>query len=48
MNGGPTKFLSWVIECKDKEFAPATCVEWLEGRLLGPVEDSRECECVDE
>jgi hypothetical protein len=38
-NGGPRHFLSWVIECKDKNFSPADCAEWLEGRLPRPVED---------
>ena len=48
MNGGPTDFLSWVIECKDKEFEPTTCVEWLEGRLPRPVDDLKEWEPFDE
>ncbi len=39
MNGGPKDFLAWVIECTDPAFAPATCVEWLEGRLPRPVDD---------
>lgn len=39
MNGGPRDFLSWVIECKDKNFSPSDCREWLEGRLPRPVED---------
>ena len=39
MNGGPRGFLSWVIECKDPNFQPADCVEWLEGRLPRPVND---------
>jgi hypothetical protein len=39
MNGGPREFLSWVIECKDKEFKPGTCMKWLEGRLPRPVND---------
>ena len=39
LNGGPKDFLSWVIECSDKEFRPADCAEWLEGRLPRPVED---------
>ncbi len=47
MNGGPNEFLSWVIECKDKEFEPATCVEWLEGRLPRPVDDLKEWERVE-
>lgn len=33
LNGGPKEFLSWVIECRDPDFKPATCAEWLEGRL---------------
>jgi hypothetical protein len=40
MNGGPREFLSWVIECSDKDFSPAECAEWLEGRLPRPVEDA--------
>jgi hypothetical protein len=36
MNGGPEDFLSWVIECKDKDFLPKDCAEWLEGRLPKP------------
>ena len=39
MNGGPTDFLSWVIETKDKDFKPETMKEWLEGRLPNPVDD---------
>ncbi|MFV7770894.1 hypothetical protein [Shewanella marisflavi] len=39
MNGGPEEFLSWVIECHDKDFKPGTCAEWLSGRLPNPVED---------
>jgi len=39
MNGGPREFLSWAIECKDKDFKPETCAEWLEGRLPRPVGD---------
>jgi hypothetical protein len=27
MNGGPEKFLSWVIECHDSEFRPGTCAK---------------------
>ena len=42
MNGGPTDFLSWVIETKDKEFTPALMREWLEGRLPKPVDDRNE------
>lgn len=39
MNGGPSDFLSWVIETKDKEFKPGTLMKWLEGRLPRPVDD---------
>ena len=40
MNGGPREFLSWVIECSDKDFSPGHCAKWLEGRLPRPVEDA--------
>lgn len=39
MNGGPREFLSWVIECSDKEFKPGTVAKWLEERLPKPVDD---------
>ncbi|WP_431733783.1 hypothetical protein [Chondrinema litorale] len=39
MNGGPTDFLSWIIETTDKEFKPGTLKKWLEGRLPNPVEN---------
>jgi len=39
MNGGPGKFLSWVIECSDKTLKPDTVASWLEGRLTKPVGD---------
>jgi hypothetical protein len=39
LNGGPQDFLSWVIECASSDFTPATCTEWLEGRLPSPVDD---------
>ncbi len=39
MNGGPSDFLSWVIETKDKDFKPGTLKRWLEGRLPDPVEN---------
>ena len=42
MNGGPRDFLSWVIECNDKDFSPASCAEWLEGRLPQPVEELKQ------
>ncbi|MFW9991581.1 MAG: hypothetical protein ACFFD4_05945 [Candidatus Odinarchaeota archaeon] len=40
LNGGPREFLSWVIESKSKDFSPDDVVEWLEGRLPRPVDDS--------
>src|ERR1041385_2199075 len=39
MNGGPREFLSWVIECSDKNLKPGTVAKWLEGRLPRPVSD---------
>lgn len=39
MNGGPTDFLSWIIETKDKDFKPGTLKKWLEGRLPNPLDD---------
>jgi hypothetical protein len=39
LNGGPSEYLSWVIECRDPSFKPGTCAKWLEGRLPQPVED---------
>jgi hypothetical protein len=39
LNGGPTDFLSWVIECRNVAFTPALAAEWLEGRLPRPVDD---------
>ncbi len=39
MNGGPTDFLSWIIETKDPEFKPGTLMKWLEGRLPNPVDN---------
>jgi len=47
LNGGPS-YLSWVIECKDKDFRPETCAEWLEGRLPRPVEDLEQWKHEDE
>ena len=44
MNGGPEDYLSWVIECKDKNFKPGSCAEWLVGRLPNPVEDKEQWE----
>jgi len=48
LNGGPREFLSWVIECKDKDFDPATCAQWLEGRLPRPVNDLAQWNSLDE
>jgi hypothetical protein len=39
MNGGPKDFLSWVIECSDKDFKSGTVAKWLEERLPKPVDD---------
>ncbi|MCX2472784.1 hypothetical protein OQZ33_00430 [Pedobacter sp. MC2016-05] len=39
LNGGPTDYLSWVIENDDKDFKPDTLTKWLEGRLPQPVDD---------
>ena len=47
MNGGPQEFLSWVIECSDKEFKPGTLAKWPEGRLPRPVCDLSQWE-IDE
>jgi hypothetical protein len=48
LNGGPRDFLSWVIECKDADFTPADCAEWLEGRLPRPVEDLEQWKIVED
>ena len=40
LNGGPSDYLSWVIECRDGQFRPGTCMKWLEGRLPRPVDDA--------
>ena len=42
MNGGPSEFLSWVIESKDSAFTPNKAKEWLESRLPNPVDDINE------
>jgi len=47
LNGGPD-YLSWVIECKDKDFTPEICAEWLEGHLPRPVEDPEQWKHEDE
>jgi hypothetical protein len=46
LNGGPSEFLSWVIESKDPSFKPGTVAEWLEGRLPHPVEELVQWEAV--
>lgn len=47
MNGGPTEFLSWVIETKDKDFKPEMMRKWLEGRLPWPVDDLSKWDTVE-
>lgn len=47
LNGGPRDYLSWVIESKAKDFDPATCAQWLEGRLPRPVSDLKQWEIED-
>lgn len=39
LNGGPSEFLSWVIESTDPTFKPGSAKKWLEGRLPQPVDD---------
>jgi hypothetical protein len=46
LNGGPSEFLSWVIECTDPTFKPGTVAQWLEGRLPRPVEDLKQWQGV--
>ncbi len=48
LNGAPKEFLSWVIECRDMDFKPETCVQWLEGRLPQPVNDEEQWKTEDE
>lgn len=43
-NGGPHDFLSWVIECNDRDFTPGDCTQWLEGRLPRPVGSEKQWE----
>ncbi|MEO1513468.1 MAG: hypothetical protein AAFV95_00600 [Bacteroidota bacterium] len=47
LNGGPTEFLSWIIETKDKDFHPGSFQEWLEGRLPNPVDDLSQWDVED-
>jgi hypothetical protein len=42
MNGGPAEFLYWIIESKDPDFSPEAAMEWLEGRLPNPINNSNE------
>lgn len=37
MNGGPSEFLSWIIQSKSKNFTPDNAAEWLINRLPDPV-----------
>lgn len=39
MNGGPGKYLLWVIENKDKSFSTGDLKDWLEARLPEPIDD---------
>ena len=48
LNGGPAEFLSWVIECRDREFTPGTVMKWLEGRLPRPVDREAEWQRSDD
>jgi hypothetical protein len=38
LNGG-VEFLSWVIECRDRDCTPTIIADWLRGRLPRPVDD---------
>lgn len=44
LNGGPRDFLSWIIECSDKDYKPGTVAKWLEGRMPQPVDDTTQWE----
>ena len=48
LNGGPRRFLMWVIESKDAEFTPAQAAEWLEGRLPKPLDDESQWQSDEE
>ena len=48
LNGGPTEFLSWVIESTTHSFGPDEAAEWLEGRLPRPVDDLAQWEAQDD
>lgn len=42
MNGGPSEFLSWIIESREVAFSPDKAKEWLESKLPNPVDDVNE------
>ena len=48
LNGGPTDFLSWIIESQSEAFTPDTCAEWLGGRMPSPVEQLAAWELAEE
>ena len=48
MNGGPSEFLSWVIESTYNYIDPALIAKTLEGRLPRPVEDQSQWNTDDE
>lgn len=39
LNGGPSEFLSWIIENNDTEFTSNNLKELLENRLPNPIDD---------
>lgn len=39
LNGGPSEFLSWVIECHDPDFSPKEASSILEGVIHEPIDD---------
>jgi hypothetical protein len=39
LNGGPTQFLSWIVENTSPDFTPQHARSWLEARLPSPVAD---------
>jgi hypothetical protein len=42
LNGGPSEFLSWIVESKDSAITPNKAKGWLESRLPDPIEDINE------
>lgn len=40
LNGGPRRYLSWVIECPLADMDPATVADWLDSRLPSPDDES--------